>query len=207
MTSIIAGKYQGSKMEVPKKGTRPTTQRVKEAIFSTLDHYGVFEECSNAEKPSNGTQKSVFSVLDLYAGSGALGIETMSRGYNNCVFVDVSNMSSKCVKNNLNKTVNRASSADKNVEICQLSVTTFLKRENDKAFPSKYDLIFLDPPYDLDDSIISENINDCSVLLEEHSVIVLERSIRKCSLKLNEDLEIFDTRKYGESIIYYIQLK
>jgi len=73
MTRIIAGEHRGRLIKVPDAGTRPTAQRVREAVFSTLISLDAVAE---------------ITVLDLYAGSGALGIEAISRGAEQCLFVE-----------------------------------------------------------------------------------------------------------------------
>ena len=73
MTRIIAGELRGRALKVPDAGTRPTAERVREAVFSSLTSLDAIAEVS---------------VLDLFAGSGALGIESISRGANHCVFVE-----------------------------------------------------------------------------------------------------------------------
>lgn len=200
MSSVISGRYQGLKLSVPKKGTRPTSQRVKEAVFSTLNHYGLFENDESSETVNNNEK----AVLDLYAGSGALGIETLSRGYNKAVFVDMGNEAIKCLKNNCSKQI-AESVHKKEIEISyyQNNVNTFLKEENIRN--NKYLLVFIDPPYDIDPKIIEENLQNCVELLTEESIIVLERSSRSSEIKLPEGLENFNTKKYGETSIYYIQ--
>ena len=80
MTRIVAGTVGGRRIEVPRSGTRPTSERVREALFARLDHYGVLDGAR---------------VLDLCAGSGALGLEAASRGAGEVALVDSSRSASQ----------------------------------------------------------------------------------------------------------------
>ncbi len=143
---VIAGSAKGHKLLSPAgMDVRPTLDRVKESLFSILYPY-----LSEAQ------------VLDLFSGSGALGIEALSRGAESCVFVDSSSASLKCTEDNLNKTrlADRAA-----LEKCTYEV--FLKRNS-----KRFDIIFLDPPY-------SKGIEDdvfklLGAAADEKTVIVLE---------------------------------
>ena len=86
MTRIIAGEHRGRNLKVPDEGTRPTAERVREAIFSTLTSLDAIAE--------------VF-VLDLFAGSGALGLEALSRGASNCVFVETNKNAVSVINKNV----------------------------------------------------------------------------------------------------------
>ena len=121
MLRVISGSFRGLKLEsLPGEDTRPTLDRVKEALFSML-----FGHTCDA------------SGLDLFAGSGALGIELMSRGGKDCVFVDSSPDAIKVVGAN----VARARISDK-VSIVREDALSYIQRTD-----KKFDIIFLDPPY------------------------------------------------------------
>lgn len=100
--------------------TRPTTDRAKEGVFSALQ-FAVAER----------------AVLDLFAGSGQLGIECLSRGAGRCTFVEKNNQAVAVIKKNL-----RATKLEKNATIAVEDVFSFLQKDN-----QRYDLVFLDPPY------------------------------------------------------------
>ncbi|NBV90258.1 MAG: 16S rRNA (guanine(966)-N(2))-methyltransferase RsmD, partial [Actinobacteria bacterium] len=86
MTKIISGKYKGRSLIVPPSVTRPTSSRVREAVFSSAQHIlGDFLE---------------LRVLDLFAGSGAIGLEALSRGASNCVFVEKDAVAVTCINQN-----------------------------------------------------------------------------------------------------------
>lgn len=148
---IIAGKYKGLELEVPKSGTRPTTSKLKEAVFSSLE--------------ARGGVKG--KVLDLFAGSGALGLEALSRGAEGLFAVDSSRQAAACLKKNalpLQK-------SGKKVEIRCMKAEKFLEGCKEGGF----DLIFLDPPYGMKspefEKILSASIN----LLRPEGYIVAER--------------------------------
>lgn len=116
---IIAGKAGRTAIKVPLAVTRPTTDFVRQAVFSIL-----------GEKVDNSR------VLDLYAGSGALGLEALSRGAKSCTFVDDHRQAVKVIAENLTKARLDGGHALKS------EVAPFLKRDT-----ASYDLIFADPPY------------------------------------------------------------
>lgn len=121
---VITGSAKGRKLKAPKGlTTRPTTDRVKEALFNIL-----------------GSKVSDAIILDLFAGSGALAIEALSRGAERAVLVDGSPQAIEAIKHNL--TVTRLSAQ---VEVLRQDVYHVLRALGEKA--ESFDLIFLDPPY------------------------------------------------------------
>jgi 16S rRNA (guanine966-N2)-methyltransferase len=118
---VIAGSAGGIQLDVPKRGVRPTMDRVKAAIFSSLA-----DEIVGAR------------VLDLFAGSGALGIEALSRGAASALFVDEDRQSIAAIEKNLAKTKLSGS-------VRQREVFEFLKRG---SLNEKFQIIFADPPYE-----------------------------------------------------------
>ena len=117
---IITGKFKKAHLfSVPGKTSRPTTDYTKEVIFSIL------YDCKDKK------------ILDLYAGSGSLGLEAISRGASSAVFVDLSNKAITTMIRNMNKL-----GCKENCLIRKKKVSVFLNNS-----PEKYDLIFLDPPY------------------------------------------------------------
>jgi 16S rRNA (guanine966-N2)-methyltransferase len=118
---VVAGSAGGIQLEVPKSGVRPTMDRVKAAIFSSL-----------------GDKIIGAHVLDLFAGSGALGIEALSRGAASALFVEQDRQSSAAIETNLVKT-------QLNGRIRRQDAFHFLRQFNS---PLKFDLVFADPPYE-----------------------------------------------------------
>lgn len=120
MLRVSGGKYRGRNLEVPEVGTVPTKNRVREAMMSI---------CAFATEGAE--------VLDLFAGSGALGIEALSRGAKHCVFVDADRKACEIIKRNL------ALIKEQNAQVINMPAREALERMKEK----KFDLVFLDPPY------------------------------------------------------------
>ncbi len=120
MLRVSGGKYRGRNLEVPDNVTVPTKARVREAMMSIC-----------ASTIENGI------VLDLFAGSGALGIEALSRGAKECVFVDADRGACAIINKNLSLI------KEKNARVMNLSSAQALQRLSG----TKFDLVFLDPPY------------------------------------------------------------
>lgn len=118
---VIAGSAGGTRLEVPKRGVRPTMDRVKAAIFSSL-----------------GDAVIGARVLDLFAGSGALGIEALSRGASSVLFVEEDRQSTHVIEKNLAKTKFEA-------RVRQQSVSDFLRSASGTE---KFQIVFADPPYE-----------------------------------------------------------
>jgi len=118
---VIAGSAGGIRLAVPKRGVRPTMDRVKAAIFSSL-----------------GDAVIGAHVLDLFAGSGALGIEALSRGATSAVFVETDRQSAKIIEGNLAKTKLKG-------RVQEQDVFDFLRRASSAE---KFQIIFADPPYE-----------------------------------------------------------
>lgn len=116
---IIAGSAKGHHLKVPREVSRPTTDRVRESVFGILS--AVIDRAR---------------VLDLFAGSGALGMEALSRGATSCTFVEQNRGACRVIEENLKKT-NLAHG-----QVVNREVVKFLKGEK-----ASYDLIFADPPY------------------------------------------------------------
>ena len=175
---IVGGKYRHRNIIYPDDAshTRPTKDRVREAIFSALG------DISNAR------------VLDLYAGSGAMGIEALSRGASHCTFVDVSPIAIKTVKANLTnlKVDEKEYEIIKNKDVNALD---FLKQKS-----IKFDLIILDPPYEEGqyEAIIDKMNNDG--LISERAIIVMEAN-RPIKLE-NIDYQKNKEYHYGEIMVF-----
>ena len=150
---VIAGSAGGIRLAVPKSGVRPTMDRVKAAIFSSL-----------------GEAVIGARVLDLFAGSGALGIEALSRGAASAIFVEDERHSAEAIEKNLAKTNLKA-------RVRQQDVFDFLRQRSN---PEKFEIIFADPPYEKfqhGKSYTEKLLNneDLPQLLESDGVFVLEK--------------------------------
>lgn len=168
---VISGKYKGKKLEgFGIDGTRPTMDRVKESLFGSIQNY---------------VKDSV--VLDLFAGSGSLGIESLSNGAASCYFCDNSKEAIKILNKNL-KNINNSYIIKKDYK----DTLEELKNKN-----IKFDLIFLDPPYKL--NLINDSINKILEynLLNKDGLIICEYEIEDIDCNLN----LIKEKKYGTTYI------
>ena len=175
---IIGGEYRSRSIQKPKDAEiRPTQDRVREAIFNILGDV-------------NGK-----AVLDLFAGSGAFGLEALSRGASHATFVE---NSSRCLKA-IEENVESLNIPDSRYEIVRGSVLAVLSRLEKEG--NKYDIIFLDPPYHKDmakNCLINIDYYD---ILAEFGLAVAEHS-KKDSLESGFDtIELLTERKYGDTLI------
>jgi 16S rRNA (guanine966-N2)-methyltransferase len=163
---IIAGSRKGHRIEAPPgRATRPTGDRVREAAFNLIG-------------PVDGA-----SVLDLYAGSGALGIEALSRGAEAAVFVESDSAACRAIDRNLEKL--RLTGAR---VVCR-DVLRFLPTER-----REYDLVLLDPPYEMTDySVLARYL---PAVLAENGLLVVESDARH---EPELPLELRTSRRYGSA--------
>lgn len=172
---IIAGNVKGRRLFSPKNNDiRPTTDRVKESVFNMIASY-----INNAV------------VVDLFAGSGNLGLESLSRGAKKVYFVDHSKESLDLAK--------------QNIALCQFSHKSSIIHANyEKALQmikEKADIIFLDPPYN------SGILHDCISkiielnILKPDGIIVAEHSVSEKLPEVESDLEIIKEKKYGTIMV------
>jgi len=164
---IVAGEHKGARIFAPKGfDTRPTSDRVREAAFNLIG-------------PVDGA-----TVLDLYAGSGAMGLEALSRGAESAVFVESDRDACNAIRRNLEKL--RLQGA----EVACMDVLRFLAAER-----HRFDLILVDPPYELVESVAMRLALYLPPLLAENGLVVLESSS-----KLEPELTPLATRtsrRYG----------
>lgn len=169
---IVGGKYRHRIIAWPddQTNTRPTKDRVREAVFSALGDI------------------SGFVVLDLYSGSGAMGLEALSRDANYCYFVDIAQIALKTIRNNLST-----------LSVPSENYCVIPRKDIDaiKSIDKKIDLLILDPPYK--QGKYNEIIDECSDILSENCVIVCESDKK---LSFNEvDYKKIKEYKYGETIV------
>ncbi|WP_426763231.1 16S rRNA (guanine(966)-N(2))-methyltransferase RsmD [Pseudarthrobacter sp. 1G09] len=186
MSRIIAGAAGGTPLSsVPGSLTRPTTDRVKEALFSRLDAFDVIAGAR---------------VLDLYAGSGSLGVESGSRGARSVDLVESDAKASAVCQRNadlINGVVGR-----KAVTVHRSKVEPFLDRAAESA---AWDLVFLDPPYPLDEVALAAVLRKLAAHLAPSAVVVVERSSRSPEPDWPAELERFAEKKYGETRLWFAE--
>ncbi len=186
VTRIIAG-YAGSlQLAVPRFGTRPTSDRVREAIFSALEARGVLDGAR---------------VLDLYAGSGALGLEAASRGASGVTLVEKAAAASRIVHDNAGR-VRGAAPRDARPEITVSSqpVQSFLG-----GSLGTWDVVFLDPPYELGGPELVHNLEALVPRLAPDAVVVVERSARDRTPQWPDGLALDRRKDYGDTALYWLQ--
>lgn len=174
---VISGTLKGRNIDGYNiDGTRPTMDRVKESLFATIQ---------------NNIKNSV--VLDLFAGSGQLGIEAISNGANYCYFID----NNKEVIKVLNKNISNLNIKPNSKVI----LSDWKKALNEFSSQSiKFDLIFVDPPYDYNVyEKILEKVSSLN-LLTENGLIILEHSNLKFSDTYN-NLSLYKTKNYGNKSV------
>ena len=175
---IISGKYRGKKLkEFNLETTKPTLDRVKESIFNLIQ-FDVQDAC----------------VLDLFAGTGALGIEAISRGARSTDLIDCNLQAVKIIHENLNGIVG-------NYNVFNMDYEKYLLSTR-----QKFDIVFLDPPYKTDLGINALNIIEQRNLLNKNAIIIFETSSDN---EFNLDLKNFDItkKKYGSVVVYKLVKK
>lgn len=185
VTRIIAGAARGIRIDVPGAGTRPTSDRVRESVFGALESMDAV----------HGAR-----VLDLYAGSGALGLEAWSRGADRVDLVERSRPAASVVGRNA-AAVAKAVGAAGTAKVHQSAVRAFLGRAT-----GPYDLVFTDPPYDLDDAAMTADLVALAPLLSEHAVVVIERAKRSSAPDLQTaGLALLRQKSYGDTAVWWAQ--
>ena len=175
---VIAGTAKGRRLVAPKTGTRPTTDRTKEALFASL-----------------GASVVDANVLDLYSGSGALAIEALSRGAARAVLVDRDRAAEAAIRANLHTTGFEAQA-----RVRRSAVATFLTTSTPE---SPFDLVLIDPPYDAS----ADEVNGVLVALARGAfvaadgTVVVERRKSDEPLTLPDGWRIEKERAYGDTLL------
>ena len=183
MSRIIAGTAGGLRLaSVPGENTRPTTDRVKESLFSKLESYDVVQGAR---------------VLDAYAGSGALGCEALSRGAASVEFVEKYPKACEITRRNVAATSKIATGITR---VTQGSVQSYVA-----VHSGPWDLVFLDPPYAFTQEQVLDILRVIAPNLAEGAIVVVERSSRDAEPAWNSQLRRFAMKKYGETVLYYLE--
>ena len=170
---VIAGRYRGRRLVAPPgQSTRPTSDRVREALFSIL-----------------GTRVEHSDVLDLFAGSGALGIEALSRGAASAVFVDNAAPAVAAMRRNLDGVDGG--------EVVRRDARAYLRTARENA--RQYDLVFLDPPY-REAAALGRALAEALPPVVAPDGLVITESDRRTPLDLPE---LVDERRYGDTLIRF----
>jgi len=172
---IIAGEAKGRRLAAPRSGTRPFTGRAKEAVFSSLH-----------------SRVGGAAVLDLFAGSGSLGLEALSRGAETVVFVEHERDAVVALAANVE-------TVDLGGTIVRRDVTAFLQRDG-----GTYDLVFVDPPYAFENREVESVLALISRRVSDEGTVVLHRRFGGTAPE-SDNLRCTDRRRYGDSEIWIFE--
>lgn len=182
MTRIISGRAGGTVLDVPPKGTRPTSDRVRESLFGALESAGLLDDAR---------------VADLYAGSGALGLESLSRGAASADLVELSAPAATLIRKNADRLRTAGVSAPARVH--RANVTTWLT-----ASVAEFDLVFLDPPYDVGDDELTRALVALAPRLSPDATVIVERAKRSPTPDwAAAGLEADRDRAYGDTTMWW----
>ena len=173
---IIAGQWRGRKINfIDEEGLRPTPDRVRETLFNWLQ-----SDVPNAV------------CLDLFAGSGALGFEASSRGAGKVTLVDNSSKACKLMEENI------VQLQSKSIQVITSDAVRYLEKDR-----TKYDVVFLDPPYSM--SVLSQifTILEQKKCLSEHAKIYVEHDVKQCLPELPENWHVLKNKTAGQ-VSYYL---
>jgi 16S rRNA (guanine966-N2)-methyltransferase len=185
VTRIISGRAGGISLEVPASGTRPTSDRVRESLFGALE----------AADALDGAR-----VVDLYAGSGALGLEAMSRGAASVDLVEKAPAAAAIAQRNVAR-VARALDGSGVMHVHRAAVAAFLRTGR-----GPYDLALIDPPYDVTDADLTAALTALAPLLDPSAVVVVERSKRSPRPAwAAAGMEELRDRTYGDTTMWWGQ--
>lgn len=180
----MAGSAGGRTLRVPPSGTRPTSERVREALFSRLDHHAAVAGAR---------------VLDLYAGSGALGLEAASRGANSVVLVESARPAARLISDNV-----RALGLAGRCQVVTARAQTYLAglAAHDAA---PLDLVFIDPPYDVTEPDLAGVLAALTApgVLGPDAVVVVERAKRSPQPNWPAGLTLEEGRTYGDTALWF----
>ena len=168
---IIAGRSKGRVLNTPKSGTRPMTGRARESIFSILAG-----RCEGAV------------VLDLYAGSGSLGLEALSRGASDALFVERDRAACAVLRKNVERV-----SLGGRVRTADVALVL-------RDVPGRFDLIFVDPPYADDDAKVRGVLELIDPVLARGGIVVMHRQLRS-EVTTPDFLHTVDERRYGDAVV------
>ena len=181
MTRIVAGLAGGRRLAVPAKGTRPTSERAREGLFNTLD----------ARVGLDGSR-----VLDLYAGSGAVGLEALSRGARAAVMVECGVSALSVLRTNV------TTLALPGARVVPSPVERFLA---DRPSSEPFEVVFADPPYATGDDELAHVLHLLGGpgWLAGGALIVVERSVRAAEPRWPAPMGPLSRRRYGEASLWY----
>jgi 16S rRNA (guanine966-N2)-methyltransferase len=182
---IIAGRYKQAHIKVPKNGTRPMLDRVRESVFSSLTNEITFDGAN---------------VLDIFAGSGSLGIEALSRGASSAVFIDSGKEANRLIRENLLN----VGESQRIYKADAIKWTSHKLGSEEK----KFDVVFIDPPYDMESYKIDKILENLAQneYLHSKSLIILERRAKSKAPEVKDNLHVISKKLFGETAVYKLEL-
>lgn len=192
MSRIISGVAGGTNLKsVPGDATRPTTDRVKEALFSRLESWDIISSAR---------------VLDLFAGSGSLGLETASRGARQVLLVELAPKAVSVCQHNATKINDALKNNVVSVQRGKVdSVLASFFDEETSAPRKTFDLVFMDPPYSLTDQELAVTLDKVAKVLAADATVIVERSSRSPEPVWPASLEKIAEKKYGETRLWFAE--
>lgn len=184
---VITGRFKGAPLATPLSVTRPTTDRTKEALFSRLESHGLLQDAR---------------VLDLFGGTGALGIEALSRGARELVVVEANAQAAKLIAGTLTAIKRHAGWEEgMDAHVVRAKAERYAAKAKVDA---PFDLVLIDPPYIFATDDCARLLDDLVTrgLVGEHGAIVLERSKRTKPPAPPAGWVEDDRRDYGETTVY-----
>lgn len=190
MTRIIAGRAGSLTLEVPGAGTRPTSDRVRESLFGSLEAADLLHGAA---------------VLDLYAGSGALGLEAASRGAASVDLVEKAPAAAKIARRNAAKVAKALASGpggggDAALHVHASSVAAYLRGAS-----GPFDLVLIDPPYDIGETEITAVLTELVPLLTPDATVIVERASRSPRPDVPAGLEHVRDKRYGDTTMWWVR--
>lgn len=183
MTRIIAGAAGSLRLKAPHTVSRPTSDRVREAIFSRLESLIDMEGAA---------------VLDLFAGTGALGLEAASRGARSVWLVENHAGAASVVRANI-QSVAKALTHAPTLHASAASVTSFLSG----AAPGDISVAFLDPPYDYSSTTLDDHLVALEPWLADEAIVIVERSSKGTPPQFPAGYEELAPKTYGDTTVYW----
>jgi 16S rRNA (guanine966-N2)-methyltransferase len=194
VTRIIGGLAGSLQLTAPAKSTRPTADRIRESIFNRLENW---DALVNAR------------VLDLYAGTGALGLEALSRGAASVILVDSNRQAAGVCRSNLDlvgkSLLKQGVEFDGNVVPQDARAYASHAGERAAGFESsEFDLVFIDPPYDVTNADIEAILTALKPALHEEFTVLVERSSRTDEPTWPEGYTMESRKDYGDTSVFWL---
>lgn len=187
MTRIIGGLAGSRQLTSPAKVTRPTSDRIRESIFNRLASRDLLDGAR---------------VLDLYAGTGALALEAISRGAISAVLVEKDGKAAAVCNQNatlIQKALEKEGFFDPVTKVAHKPVSSFLSTDT-----AEYSLVFIDPPYEVSNEDVIENLEALIPRLSKDAVVMVERSSRSDALIVPAGLKLDEEKSYGDTQVFWL---